>query len=123
MESKLGVIFPESFHTGMTASNGGEIDAGQEYWRLFPVFDTADKKRLKRTSNDIIRETKVAKEWRGFPENAVAIGCNDSGDFLVMVPMEGDATRLQDVVYAWDHETGKTRIASPTVEIFMNTRR
>ncbi len=123
MESKLGVTFPKAFHTGMVISNGGEIDTGQEYWRLFPVFDTSDKKRLKRTSNDIIRETKTAKEWTGFPESGVAIGCNDSGDFLIMLSMVDDKSRLQDVVYAWDHETGKIRIVSPTVEILMNTRR
>jgi len=72
MESKLAVTFPEAFHTGMAVLNGGEIDTGQEYWRLFPVFDTSDKKRLKRTSNDIVRETISAKDWTGFPEYAVA---------------------------------------------------
>jgi hypothetical protein len=123
MESKLGVTFPSSFYTGMTKLNGGEIDTGQRYWRLFPVFDTSDKKRLKRTSNDIVRETKSAKDWTCFPEDAVAIGCNDSGDYLIMLPEDGNKSTIKDVVYAWDHETGNTRIVSPNVEILMNTRR
>jgi len=40
-----------------------------------------------------------------------------------MLPEEDNKSKLKDVVYAWDHETGKMRIASPTVEILMNTRR
>ena len=122
-EEKLGVEFPESFHAGMRGMNGGEIETGNESWRLFPVYDSSDKKRIRRTTADIARETERAKQWIGFPEAAVAIGTDDSGNYLIMLPEGPGEPRLQDTVYAWDHETGKLRIASPTVEILMNSRR
>ena len=122
-EEKLGVTFPAAFRAGICAMNGGTIDTGTDSWRLFPVFDTSDKKRLKRTANDITRETQTAKSWPDFPDNAVAIGTDDFGNLLVMVPMATEQGQLEDRVYAWDHETGDMRIASPTVEILMNSRR
>ena len=87
------------------------------------MFDTSDRKRLKRTSNDIVRETNSAKAWTGFPNDAVAIGCNDCGDYLIVLPEDDDESKIKDIVYGWDHETGKTRIVSPTIKILMNTRR
>jgi hypothetical protein len=121
-EEKLGVKFPASFHQGMCEMNGGEVDTGTDMWRLFPIFDTSDKKRLKRTANDIVRETASAKEWSGFPTVAIAIGSNGSGNLLLMLPDEDDETKLKDVVFSWNHETGDIRVASPTVEILMNSR-
>ena len=121
-ETKLGVSFPVHFRDGMTALNGGEIDTGQDHWQLFPFFDTSDKKRLKRTANDIVRETASAKAWTGFPPNAVAIAANGCGDIAILVPAEGSAGALQDTVLRWDHETGSTSVLSPTTAIWFNTR-
>jgi len=121
-EAKLGVKFPDSFRAGMTTLNGGEIDSADELWQLHPFFDTSDKKRLKRTASDIVRETSSAKAWTGFPEGAVAIASGQCGDLAIMIPEESDPRRLKDVVLLWDHETGATKILAPTTAIWMNTR-
>lgn len=77
-------------------------------WILYPIFDTSDKTRLKRTCNDVTRETKSAKEWPGFPPLAIAIGSNGCGDQLILIPQSDDPTLLAHEVYWWDHETGLT---------------
>ncbi|CAM4268451.1 SMI1 / KNR4 family protein [Mycobacterium basiliense] len=106
-EEKLGVTFPSGFRIKMMADNGGTVEApaDEEIWDLYPFFDTSDKKRVKRTCNDIVRETASAKEWTGFPANAVAIGANGCGDRLVLLA-NVDGSVLQDEVFCWDHETG-----------------
>ena len=110
-EAKLGVAFPISFKLRMTKSNGGDvrtqIGSWEEHWLLHPFFDSTDKTRIKRTSNDIIRETKAARDWPDFPPDAVAIGFNGGGDRLILLPDPNDSSRLQGIVFWWDHETGE----------------
>lgn len=111
-EAKLGVRFPESFRQKMMEDNGGEVQAGGDSWALYPFLDTSDKKRLKRTCNDIARETQAAKLWRGFPANAVAIAANGGGDLLVLLPDQATPSALGSTVHLWSHETGElTRVA------------
>jgi hypothetical protein len=121
-EEKLGVKFPPSFRLRMSKSNGGDartsIGGWDEYWQLNPFFDTSDKTRLKRTCNDIVRETKSANDWPDFPPEAVAIGANGGGDLLILLPDSDDPSRLQDAVFWWDHETGEVeKIADDFDEI------
>lgn len=89
----------------MMADNGGEVETPPDSWQLYPFFDSSDKKRLKRTCNDITRETITARESFGFPSDAIAIGGNGSGDHLVLFPST-NPSQLQDTVYWWDHEMG-----------------
>jgi len=103
---KLGIPLPLSYIAHMQRSNGGEVEAADDTWQLFPIFDDSDKTRIKRTCNDIVRETKLAREWPDFPANAVAIADNGTGDKLVFVPNDS-GVRLAEVVYWWEHETGK----------------
>jgi hypothetical protein len=104
-EDKLGVKFPQSFRQKMMNCNGGEVETPPDVWQLYPFFDTSDKKRLKRTCNDITRETANAQKWDGFPDTAVAIGSNGGGDLLIFMHGKSDNC-LQNVVFWWDHETG-----------------
>jgi len=106
-EKTLGVQFPTSFRAKMLEENGGEVEAPPDAWNLYPFFDTSDKKRLKRTSNDIVRETQSARKWPGFPERAIAIGSNGCGDQLVFLLKENSESVLDTPVYWWVHETGK----------------
>lgn len=100
----LGVRLPLSYIARMQRSNGGDVKAAGDTWQLYPIFDDSDKARIKRTCNDVVRETKLAREWPGFPRDAVAIADNGTGDKLVFVPNDsGD--RLAEVVYWWDHAT------------------
>ncbi len=104
-EEELGVEFPKIFKEKMQEENGGEFLTEDEDWELFPFFDKSDKKRISRTCNHIILETKNAREWENFPEKAYAIGKNGCGDFLVLI--EKEPNKLSDKIYVWEHETGK----------------
>lgn len=105
-EQKLGVKFPVSFRQKMMQDNGGEVETPPDAWQLYPFMDTSDKKRLKRTCNDITRETASARQWDSFPHDAIAIGTNGAGDQLIFIPTD-DPTILQNAVFWWDHETGE----------------
>ena len=102
--------------------DGGEVDTTQDLWKLFPIFDTSDKNRLKRTANDIVRETASARDWTGFPPEAVAIASNGLGDIAILLPSKEDDQVLQDIVFRWNHETRVTSLLSPTTAIWFNTR-
>jgi hypothetical protein len=117
-ESELGVRFPDSFRERMKTLNGGEIDLEEDTWAIYPVFDKSDAKRIKRTSNHILHETKVAKEWNNFPVDAVAIGQNGFGDKLILLPEERSSIKLGEAIYLWSHETGDvTEICSNINEL------
>ena len=60
-EAKLGLKLPEAFRNAMKIENGGEILTDDDQWDLYPLLDTADRKRLSRTCGDIIKETAAAK--------------------------------------------------------------
>jgi hypothetical protein len=110
-ERKLGVKFPATFIVRMAKNNGGQVNAMGDQWELHPFFDISDRTRVKRTCNDIVRETNEARQWRGFPEQAIAIGSNGTGDSLVLVPSP-DAPGILGPVYFWDHETGELSLVA-----------
>jgi hypothetical protein len=105
-ERKLGVSFPSAFRARMSRKNGGEFSTSNDDWQLYPFFDTSDRKRLSRTSDDIVRETGAARRWRGFPPEVIAIAANGCGDLLVFLPVAGSAL-LQSQPFLWLHETGE----------------
>ena len=108
---KLGIRLPLSYIAHMQRSNGGEVDVADDTWQLFPIFDDSHKNRIKRTCNDIVRETKVARDWTGFPPNGNAIASNGTGDKLAFMPNESKE-RLAEQVYCWDHETSESRVVA-----------
>jgi hypothetical protein len=118
-EEKLGVRLPLSYVASICKENGGVVMAGEDSWSLHPIFDQSDRKRISRTCNDIGRETTSARRgWAGFPADAVAIAANGGGDCLVFVPDPGQAGRLSDAVFLWDHETGELdKVADDFLEL------
>jgi SMI1 / KNR4 family (SUKH-1) len=100
-ERQLGRTLPTDLRVRLRRDNGGGIRAAGDEWQLFPVFDPGDRKRITRTANHIVRETRSAREYAGFPANAIAIAANGGGDFLI-------ARAGSDEVEFWDHETGET---------------
>jgi len=104
-EKELGLTFPLTFKDKMKRENGGEIETEYDSWTIHPFFDKSDIKRIKRTSNHIILEAKNSKEWDGFPDNAVAIGDNGSGDKLILLTTDSNPKELGDKIYVWLHET------------------
>ena len=43
-------------------SNGGEVAAYNDVWSLHPILDNSDRKRLSRSCNDILRETRAMRD-------------------------------------------------------------
>ena len=106
-EVRLGVTFPQGFVARMLAENGGEVMIGEEDWLLNPFLDVSDKTRLKRTANDIVRETASARGWPRFPQSGVSIASNGMGDHLVLLEDPARPGHLQAAVFMWSHETGE----------------
>ena len=106
-ERELSVLLPERYKRKMIEHNGGEIITTEHSWSIFPIFDQEDEKRISRTSNHLVLETYVARTWPGFPPLAVAIAENGWGDYLVLLPSEGDMSELRENVFLWVHETGQ----------------
>ncbi len=102
-EKELGVSFPNSFREKMMKSNGGGVEVKQDYFELHPFYDTSEKKRIKRTCNSIVHETKTARNNYRLPENLIVIGNNGGGDVLVY-KIESDGS-VDSTVYWFDHET------------------
>jgi hypothetical protein len=107
-EQTLGLVFRPELRARLMRNNGGEIEADGVPWTLHPVWDSSDRKRAARSANHIVNETRLAKEWPGFPPDAVAIA-NEGGDYLMIRP--GRATvklslhetgEVQDVEVTWD---------------------
>lgn len=114
-EKELGLTFPPIYKSKMMEDNGGELGTADEGWILFPFFDRTDNKRISRTCNHIVLETKKAKDWDDFPENAVAIGENGSGDYLVLMVEKEASGNLSEALYSWWHETGEVNKEGETI--------
>ncbi len=100
-EAALGVTLPTWLRRALAADNGGQIEVGGDRWTLHPVRDDSDPRRIRRTWDDIVRRQEAARRWTGFPDEAIAIGENGTGDMLVMIDA---GSGLEPAV--WDHETG-----------------
>jgi len=102
-EEAIGATLPESYRNSMMQNNGGAVEAYDEVWELFPIQDQSSKKLISRTCNHVLKETESAQEWPNFHENALAIGENGSGDYLIIF-QEGQ--KFEPGVFAWFHEDG-----------------
>ncbi|WP_412564208.1 SMI1/KNR4 family protein [Thalassobius sp. MITS945101] len=119
-EQKLGARLPADYRAAMCGRNGGTVFHLNEEWRLHPIADTSDRKRLKRTFNDVVLETKAMAKWTGWPEHAVAIASNGAGDALVFLR---SGRSCETAVYLWNHETGAlTLLVQSFAELFSGSR-
>jgi hypothetical protein len=64
-EQKLVASLPYSYRQAMMTSNGGELLAHNDVLDLHPILDTSDRKRLKRSCNDILHEAAFMRDWPG----------------------------------------------------------
>ena len=118
-EQALGIQLPPRFKARLSAENGGEIllepDNEDSSFTLLPVFDTSDKKRLRRTCNHIAKETASAREsWHGFPTHAVLIGDNQCGDFLLLLPESPQ--QLGEAVFLWSSDGGELEQVANSID-------
>jgi len=117
-EQELGLLFPSMFKAKMKKQNGGTIETDDDDWQLYPFFDKLDKKRISRTCNHIILETKEAARWENFPKAGIAIGENGSGDKLILLPTKENNKLLGEELYTWFHETGEIKKIGNSIEEF-----
>jgi hypothetical protein len=106
-ERELGVKLPREYRERLMARNGGELSTAGDDWQVFPVFDATNRKAAGRSMGHIVLETRSARAWEGFPEGAVAIASNGTGDLLLFLP--GGSGQLDRQVQVWDHETRKCK--------------
>ena len=116
-EQKLGAKLPPAYVAKMLRASGGSIEIDGEDWELHPILDETDAKRIARTCNDILRETDEARDWEGFPDEALSIGSNGSGDRLVLLRTGGGL--YEDTLHLWDHETHEVIAIAPATEVFL----
>lgn len=107
LESEMGLKFPAIFKFRMAEQNGGIIETKEQNWKLFPVFDKSDAVRMMSTCDHIGIETRNAKVWDDFPEDAVAIGKNEYGDLIMLSPDKDNRGMLSEIIYIWVRETGE----------------
>lgn len=108
-ESNLEVRLPETYRDAMKKENGGTRKSASDLWSIIPIFDQSDRKRMSRTSNDIVRETKAMSSWTGWPPKAICIAQNGTGDALIFL-REGAV--CDGTVYLWNHETGSVKMVA-----------
>jgi len=84
-EQELNILqFPASYRNSMMRNNGGFFEYGTEdsdafvSFNLYPIADNSDRKRLSRTCNSVVKETKSTRENFDFIENFIQIG-DDEG--------------------------------------------
>lgn len=115
-EKELGLTFPDSFKNKMRKENGGTLSTKEDDWQLFPFFDQADQKRISRTSNHIVLETKLARNWVNFPVDGIAIASNGSADYLILRPTKENDKLLGNEIFSWFHETGEVKEIAKSIE-------
>jgi hypothetical protein len=117
-EAELGAKFPESFRNKMMRLNGGcvqlpdedELDKDEvSYYELHPFYDTSDKKRIKRTCNSIVHETKTYRDHYGLSQNMIVLADCD-GDLLVYKIEENG--KIDPKVYWRDRDTEELEIVA-----------
>jgi hypothetical protein len=102
-EGELGRQLPVALRDRLMRDNGGEIEVDgypgdNPIWYLLPVWDPSDRRRIARTANHIVRETREAHDTIGdLPAGSIVIADNGTGDLLLLLADD-------DVVW-WDHET------------------
>ena len=113
-ERQLGVAFPPCYRAWLRHSNGGEVEVDDGWWDLHPVADDSDPRRIGPTWDHVCRQTEQARLLGGFPEAAVAIGDDGSGDRLVLMHrMPGASLQLA----VWRHVTGEVVWTAVAAEV------
>ncbi len=118
VEASVGARLPEWLRERLLSENGFILDdsAGTtgRRWRMLPVRDDGDRKRMMRTAEDIARATAIARAvdrvsapgfgepqpGRPFPSDAVVIGVGWSeAERLALLPDPDNRGRLGMTVY------------------------
>ena len=119
-ERELGVCFPGSYAAGMQRANGGEVTFGGLVWTLCPFMDRSERKKLLRTSNDVVRETSRFRGIGWFPPTGVVIATVDS--HCLFLSRRNEHPELEDTVLAWFLDADGYEIAFESTADLIATR-
>lgn len=105
-EARLGVRLPEPHRARLLRANGGEVRVvipcmnNEDFFELHPVrdYDLNDRRGIRRSMRHVVHETAEAREWPGFPPDAVAVADALDGDRIILLDGE---------YFWWDHEDGE----------------
>ena len=106
-ETQLGRKFPEGLRGRLLRNNGGEVlvryegeepDEDEDTWALHPVWDSTDKRRMKRTVSHIVKETQHDKAAGAInppappcPQYSLGVSCTPVPEtFALGVPYPGN---------------------------------
>ena len=76
LEEKLAAALPPVLRGCYAASNGGRFGDPRQRdgeWQLHPVFDSSDRKQMKRTAEDVLHYTRLALQDTRFPRDGISI--------------------------------------------------
>jgi len=118
-ESDVGAMFPDSYRLYMMRSNGGACSAKSDNWNIIPIRDASDRKRLSRTANHVLIETKSFSEFPNWHEGAFAIAENGTGDALVMFLKD---MKFEPQIFYWRHENGSLELVAKDFADLANGR-
>lgn len=119
LELELGRRFPSAYRVKMLRENGGSVVIAGEHWHLFPVENRESRKHISRTCNHVLKESRLL--WSGglqFPEFAVAIGENGSGDYLFLRFSEVDEACYRSDLWIWRLRGGRVEPSGRVDEVF-----
>ena len=112
-EEELGTQLPAAYVAHITKTNGGM--SPDERWILHPIFDATDRKRITRTANHVVSETKRARGLTFFPASGVVIGESHEGHLLILLPDPESPERLGDAVYWWYPNGGDITLLASSI--------
>jgi len=72
-ERSGGFTLPAKWKQMLLRSNGFAVEANQDDWDAFPVWDDSSRKHIARSANHILRETGSLRDFPRFPPDAIAI--------------------------------------------------
>jgi hypothetical protein len=93
---------PSGYTLRMYRSNGQRMLIAGQWWKLFP---------WRHTEENVVRETLRARRLPDFPTDGMAIGCNQLGELLILLPerMTDQRWCFRKEAYSWHTDTGVLR--------------
>ena len=105
LEEKLGVSLPPVLRRHYATSNGGTFGDPRHRdceWRLHPVFDSSDRKQMKRTGEDILYHHNQALQDPRFPRNGISVARGHSLLRQLFVRRDEATGLVSDEVFLFD---------------------
>ena len=110
LEEKLGAALPPILRSRYAASNGGSFGDPRKRdaeWQLHPVFDSGDRKQMKRTAEDVLHYTRLALQDARFPRDGISIAHDYSMYRQLFVRRDPASGTIAEDILLFDVHTGE----------------